>query len=181
MRVFISVNLPKEICSYLYNLQQRLRKDINAKIKWVSKSQLHITLKFLGFIDGNKLKEVKMRLSKIKHNKFILDLNDLGVFPNINYARVLWIGVNEEKLVLELQKLIDGELLDLFPKEEKFSAHITLGRIKVIKDKDKFKNALNKIKIEKKSFEVNEFALMESVLRKDGAVYSVLNVYGLSR
>lgn len=181
MRVFISVNLSKEICSYLYELQQRLRKDINAKIKWVPKSQLHITLKFLGSIDGNKLKEVKIELSKIKYNKFILNLNDFGVFPSINYARVLWIGVNEEKLVLELQKSIDGELLDLFPKEEKFSAHITLGRIKVIKDKDKFKNALNKIKTEKKSFEVNEFTLMESILRKDGAIYNVLEIYKLSR
>ena len=116
---------------------------------------------------------------KINSKKFKLNLDNFGVFPNLNYARVLWIGVNDEKFVLELQKRIDEILLDLFPKEQSFNAHITIGRVKMIKNKEKFENTLDKIKIEKMSFEVNEFELMESVLRKEGPVYSVFDVYWL--
>ena len=181
MRCFISAPLSEDILNYLFDVQNKLRKISKAKIRFVPKKQLHITLKFLGSIDGNKLKNIKNKLEEVKYDKFKLTLSKLGVFPNLNYARVLWVGVKEENIVIELQKRIDEILLGLFSKEQKFSAHITLGRIKNINDKEQFKKTLSNFKIEDKDSIIDRFELMESVLRRDGAVYNVLEIYKLKQ
>ena len=56
IRVFVAIPLPKEVKDHLYGIQTSLRKE-DAKIKWVSKKNLHITLKFIGALEENKLDE----------------------------------------------------------------------------------------------------------------------------
>ena len=179
MRCFISLRISEDVSKYLFNLQRTLRKELNAKIRWVPKSQLHITLKFLGSINNDKLKGTKERLELVKYNLFSLNLDKIGIFPSFNDPKILWVGINDKKHVLNLQKRIDEALLDIFPQEQRFNAHITFGRIKLIKDRKRFSDALNGVKIYNKTFEVNEFALIESMLKKDGPVYRTLNVYKL--
>ncbi len=177
MRLFIAIELDKEVKNYLYNLQQDLKK-IPAKIKWTDKKGLHLTLKFLGEVDDEKLEKIKDNLSRIEYEKFSLMIDKLGVFPSENNARVIWVGIVFDKNVLELQKIIDANLLSLFPGDERFHSHITLGRIKFIQDKSKFKEFL-KTNVEHKQFDVNEFKLMKSELSKEGARYSDVEVYRL--
>src|SRR3989339_510401 len=132
MRTFIAIFLPKEILDYLYEVENKLKKELPAKI----------------------------------------DLDKIGVFPNEEFIRVIWIGLKSKELG-DLQRLIDYELLDLFSKEQDFISHLTLGRIKNIQDKEKFKKALQ-IKIEDKEFEINEFCLVKSELHKEGPSYEIL-------
>lgn len=178
MRIFISINLPKEIKDYLYELQNKLRKELDAKINWVAKSRFHLTLKFFGEIKETQLLQIKEKLNKIKFKSFEVKLEDMGVFPNEDYIKVIWVGLKPAVKVIELAQKIDSELLDSFSKEQEFSAHLTLGRVKFIKDKEKFKKNL-KLEIEKKSFEIKEFSLMKSELSKDGPKYEVLEKYSL--
>src|SRR3989344_6627379 len=178
MRCFIACDLPKEIKDYLFEIENKIR-DSNAKINFVAKSRFHGTLKFLGDIDGNLLKEVKERLKKVRFKSFKVRLDKLGIFPNQNYIRVIWIGLKPAGKVIELQQKIDSELLDLFKKDQEFSAHLTLGRVKFIKDKKKFLENL-KLKVEDKEFEINEFKLMKSELSKDGPNYFEIEKYILT-
>jgi len=178
MRCFISIDLPKEIKDYLFDLQRKIN-DNNSKVHFVAKKNLHLTLKFLGNIDDNLLKDVKERLSKIKFKKFRVKLDKVGVFPNENFIRVIWIGLKPAGKVIELQQKIDGELLDLFKKDQEFSAHLTLGRVKFIKNKKEFLEKL-KIEIEDKEFEIGEFKLMKSELSKDGPKYFEIENYVLN-
>jgi len=177
MRCFIAFELPKEIKDYLFEIEEKIR-DSNAKIHFIAKKNFHGTLKFLGNIDGNLLKDVKERLNKIKFKSFKVKLDKIGIFPNENYIRVVWIGLNPKEQVIRLQQLIDSELLDLFGKDQEFSAHLTLGRVKFIKDKKEFLERL-KIEIEEKEFVVEEFKLMKSKLSKDGPAYSEIEKYRL--
>lgn len=175
MRCFIAIDLPYEIKDKLINLQNNLR-DIG-KINWVAKKNLHLTLKFLGEVNEKELEETKERLSKIEFESFKTSLSELGVFPNENFIRVIWIGLKPAGKIIELQQKIDSELLDLFPKDQGFQTHLTIGRVKFIKNKGNIKEKLN-LEVEGE-FEIKEFKLFKSELTKDGPKYSILKTYNL--
>ena len=177
MRTFIAIFLPKEILDYLYEIENKLKKELPGKINWVAKKNLHFTLKFLGNIDEKNINSIKERLKRIRFSSFKINLDKIGVFPNEEFIRVIWIGLKSKEL-LDLQKLIDYELLDLFSKDQNFVSHLTLGRVKNIQDKDKFKKNLY-INIEDKEFEVNEFCLVKSELHKEGPSYEILERFKL--
>ena len=172
MRLFVGIFLPKGILDYLFEIQNKLKKNLDAKINWIAKKNLHLTLKFIGYVDDEKLDLIKEKLNKIKFKQFKLNLDKMGIFN----SRVIWVGVNPANKVIELQQKIDSELLDLFSNDQEFKTHLTLARIKFIKDKTNFKKNLE-IDINEKEFEVNEFCLVKSILSKDGSKYEVLERY----
>ena len=90
----------------------------------------------------------KDNLRKIEIRSFSVVLDDIGVFPSENYIRVIWVGLNPEEQVLELQKNIDESLKNLFKKERDFKPHLTLARVKYIEDKKGFIGELKKLNIE---------------------------------
>ncbi len=173
MRLFIGIFLPEEIKNYLYELENKLKKLLHGKINWIAKKNIHFTLKFIGDINETKLNGIKEKLNKIKFDSFEVELDKIGVFPDENNPRIIWAGLNPKEKLIELQKKVDSELLDLFSKDQDFKVHITLGRIKLIKNKEEFKTNM-KIEIERKKFEINEFCLVKSKLSKDGPKYEIL-------
>ena len=93
MRVFIAINPPEEIRQGIDELKNKVGQ-LDA-VKWVEKENIHITLKFFGEINDTMLDKVKLCLEGIKVSSFKVKLYGLGVFPNINNARVIWIGIKE--------------------------------------------------------------------------------------
>ena len=89
MRTFIAIFLPKEILDYLYEVENKLKKELPAKINWVAKENLHFTLKFLGQVDEKNINSIKERLNRIKFGSFKIDLDKIGVFPNEEFIRVI--------------------------------------------------------------------------------------------
>jgi 2'-5' RNA ligase len=175
MRLFIAIAIPEEIKDYLVKIQQGIDKDI-AKIKLVNKDQMHLTLKFLGEIEENKINDIKNKLKGTKFNPFKTKLTSLGVFPDENYIRVVWIGLKDHENIIKLQKQVDDSLT-MFRKDKKFHPHLTLARVKFVKEKEKFIELIKSIKIEEKEFDVNEFKLIKSTLTKERPVYEVLEEF----
>lgn len=178
MRLFIAIDLPKDVKTKLYNTQKSIGGNL-AKIHWVAPKNMHLTMKFLGDVEDNKVNEVIDRLSLIEYKKFNLTLGGIGFFPNNDFIKVIWIGVSPEEKVIELQKKIDSSLLDIFSKDQRFDAHLTIGRVKNIKNKDEFAKKIGTIKLEKIKFDVEEFKLMKSTLTKDGPIYEEINSFKL--
>ncbi len=175
MRCFISIPLPEDIKEILIQTQKRLFG--HAKVRWIAKKNLHLTIKFLGEITEKDIKEIKERLSKIKFESIKTKLNALGTFPDLSYIRVIWVNLTPEERIIKLQQKIDQELLYKFPQEQRFSTHITLGRVKFIKKKKDFIKQLKETKIPDKEFTINEFQLMKSTLTKDGPIYNVIETF----
>ncbi len=176
MRLFIGVDLPKEVKDYLYLTQKGIGSSY-AKIKWVEKKNLHLTIKFLGEAKEDDVKSAKEKLKNIKLRKFKARLNSLGFYPNEVKINVLWVGTNNEEKIKELQMLVDSETMNLG--DIKLGSHITLGRVKFIKNKHEFKEKIKNIKVQDLEFNINEFCLFESKLTKDGPIYRILEVYSL--
>jgi 2'-5' RNA ligase len=172
MRLFIAIDVPKEIKKKIEKISEEFI-DLG-KINFVKLENQHLTLKFLGGVDESKVEFIKQRLGQIKFKKFNAKIDGLGVFPNENFIRVLWVGIKAGE-IYELQQKIDAYLKEMFTKDDRFHAHLTIGRVKFIEDKDKFRG---KLKLEiKDEFYVENFKLIKSVLTPDGPVYEVLGEF----
>lgn len=174
MRLFIAIPLPKEIKDYIYDLEKEINSNY-AKIRWVHKKNLHLTLKFIGDISEDKAIELENRLNNIKFNPFNVRINKLGTFPNMNNPNVIWVDFEPDNDLLKLQQSVDEEILDLFPSsEQKFINHVTLGRVKLIKKKNEFIKLLNSVEIKHLEFKIDSFSLIKSELTKDGPIYRII-------
>ncbi|MFH1210723.1 MAG: RNA 2',3'-cyclic phosphodiesterase [archaeon] len=172
MRTFIAVEIPKEHQEKIKGIQKQFSGLGNINLV----KDYHCTLKFLGEIDEKQLQQVKEKLGKIKMKKFEVNLEGMGAFPNESHINVIWIAIKGK--VSELQQKIDSELADMFPKDERFKAHLTLGRVKSVKDKKTMQEKL-RIKTEEIKFEVKEFKLIKSTLAPEGPIYETLETYSL--
>jgi len=176
MRLFIAIEIPKNIKEHLAEIQEKI-KDNENKIKFVKKEQIHFTLKFLGEVQPNIAEQIKNNLKKITLEPFSVFLSDIGVFPSESYIRVVWIGLKPEERVLELQRNVDESLKKLFKKENNFKPHLTLARVKYIKNKEDFIKKLKNIGVENKKIDVNNFKLINSTLTPKGPVYEDFEVF----
>ena len=125
----------------------------------------------------NTADKIKDELRKIRFDPFMVYLNSIGVFPNENCIRVVWIGLEPEDKVIALQGSIDEKLKELFKKEKDFKAHITLGRVKYAESEKEFFGKLKGIKVERKKFIVDKFRLMKSTLMAHGPVYEAVEEF----
>ncbi len=175
MRCFVGIDLDKEAKEEFINIQNEIKKTHLIEGKYVDKDLAHLTLKFLGEIDEKLVEEVKKALKKVKLNKFEAELDKLGVFTP-SFIKIVWISLkNCEKL----QQAVDKALTGLFPAEDRFMSHITVARVKNVKDKKEFLEKIKKIKFEKKKMLVDKFYLMESVLHEEGPEYKIIEEYTL--
>ena len=177
-RSFFAVNLNPEIKEYLTSLQGHLNVP-ESKIKWVEKNNLHLTMKFLGYISLKETELIKSILKEISsgYRSFFIKLSsNIGIFPTYRMPRIIWVGVKEGADQLsELYNSIETVLRkEGFLEENKeFSSHITIGRVKLIKDKSNFIQILNRIKVSNLSQEVRSIDLMESKLTPNGPIYNI--------
>jgi len=178
MRLFTAVECPGDVKDRLLEAQ---RQAIGlGGMKPVEYDNLHLTLKFLGEVDGLKADKVKEALGSVKHGRFEVRLKGLGVFPNPGYVRVVWAGVEAGfKEVVELEGEIDSALKPLgFEADVRFHPHVTLARVKGAVDKEGLRRLLDSGRdVEFGSYTAGGFKLMESKLTPKGPVYSAVRDY----
>jgi len=178
VRSFIAVNLNPEIKEYLTSLQNILNIP-ETKIKWVEKDNLHLTMKFLGYISLEQTELIKSELKEIANrcSPLIIKLSsNIGIFPTYKMPRIIWVGIKEGTNELkEIYNSIENKLYNKgFPREDKdFSGHITIGRAKFIRDKTNFIQILKRIEVNNFTQEVDSIDLMESKLTPNGPIYNL--------
>lgn len=175
MRAFISIELPKEVKDELWKLQEGF-KDL-AKIKWVAKKNIHCCLKFLSEVSESKIEKVKEALKKVKFESLEVSTNKIGVFPSESHVNVIWIDLDPANKIINLQSDIEDSLENLFERDKRFAVHVTIGRVKSVKDKKKFIEKLRSLKVKKMKFEIKNFYLLKSELTKEGPRYKILEKF----
>lgn len=182
MRTFIAIELPMAIKDYLSSLQDVLRAS-GADVKWVKPNNIHLTLKFLGEIDDKKIAEVTRVLETVAgaEKSFSIRLKSIGAFPNTNFPRVIWAGIDKgdnetKRIAAMLEERISGIGI---PKENRpFSTHITIGRSRSGLNRIKLAPMLNTLKDnpdkEGLEFKASKITLFKSTLAPSGPVYEIL-------
>lgn len=168
MRLFIAIELPAEVKAHLAELQKKIDGHFS---QLTLAKEVHLTLKFLGDVNEQKIAEIKQKLGKVDFGSFNAWLGKTGVFPGESYIRVVWIGVEPANSIIALQQKIEKSLAGLFETDTRFTPHLTLARVKFVKDKKAFVENLKKLEAEKKEFAVDSFKLIKSTLTPKGPVY----------
>ncbi len=175
LRLFIAIWVPDEVLREAELIRMALT-EFGVKAKFVSKENQHITLLFFGETPKSKLNELKSALAKVKQKSFTAVLSRLGVFPNWQYIRVIWLGFQAYGFS-ELHNAICREL-GLTPLTN-FTAHLTIARVKAILNKQITVKKIQQIKPANISFQVTKFSLVSSELTPEGPKYKVLQDYPL--
>ena len=188
MRAFIAIELPQEIKNRITGLQKELQRT-GADVKWVEPRNIHLTLKFLGEINKDMfIKLIGIIENLAKNNQpFTASLFSLGVFPKTDFARVIWTGIDKgEKETTLLAKDLEDRIQGLgIPKENRpFSTHITLGRIRSTKNREKLMPAIlelgKELGKENLEFNIEKIVLFKSSLTSSGPIYETLKEVSLT-
>jgi 2'-5' RNA ligase len=187
MRLFIAIDIDEKNKAALSDLQTQLRSKADVRksdVKWVAVGNIHLTLKFLGEVEEDKLPEI-CRITEqttSSYKPFQLSVETVGHFGGKS-ATVLWVGTGAgTQELLQLQKDLETRLASAgWPAEERpFNSHLTLARIK--NPKAGFKIA--QLAQEYKNFKlgtlsVNSLGVYKSQLTPDGPIYTLLGDYKL--
>jgi RNA 2',3'-cyclic 3'-phosphodiesterase len=185
IRSFLAIEIPENrrevVAGYIKELRQ-----IPSKVKWISREQSHLTLKFFGYLKEETIERISGALSTVipKHPEFSLTLDRIGAFPSLFRPRVIWLGLGGEKGELEkLYQDIEQGLIPLgLPKEDRpFHPHVTLGRNKSNELNEPLYRFISDWTVKETApFRVKEITLLRSDLKPTGAVYTRLKGFPLN-
>ena len=153
--------------------------ELGAQLKFVDLENIHLTLKFLGDTDeglvGNIVEIMKASVEGIE--PFTIEIRGTGVFPNPNYMKVLWVGLENAESLITMAKSIDNGVSKLGFKREKkgFHPHITVARVKGPRKKNEVQQILRNYQNETFGSQyVDCIRLKKSVLSREGPTYSTI-------
>ena len=174
-RLFAAVELPDALRSQL----AELKKDFPG-LRWMVPENMHITLRFIGEVDGQKSDKAQSALREVRLAPFSLHVQGLGLFE-MRHQSVLWAGVQTSASLLELKRQVDGVLawgIGLDVERGRFTPHITLSRIRTGVSAA-LREQIECCRYTGKSFVAESFTLFHSVLSFAGAAHSPLERYPL--
>ncbi len=179
MRLFLGIPISEEIKTKIKPVVKALG-ETKADLNLVSLENLHLTVKFLGGVDEQKIPEIKKATSRIcqEFSNFSLHFSGVGVFPSLKEIKVVWIGLQSPEMV-ELMQTFNSELDHIHKYDyPETKPHLTLARVKSVKNKDKLREVLLKFKDANfGEMNVDKVILFQSTLTKNGAVYSVVDEF----
>lgn len=179
MRSFVAVEVPGSIRKGLATLQARLRGS-GADVKWVRPESVHLTLKFLGEIEGGAVADIREALREVihRHEPFSVRVGGVGCFPRLNQPRVVWVGLSgDDGRLISLQREVESAMEALgFQREERgFRPHLTLGRVRSPKARERLVGLVQALQeADVGEFQVRSVVLFQSELHPSGARYTPL-------
>jgi RNA 2',3'-cyclic 3'-phosphodiesterase len=138
-RLFVALAVPDDIKAKLEAAQADLRRVLpDRNVRWARREQFHLTLRFLGDVEAERADALAeaIRTACAGFGALHLRADRIGCFPDRGYPRVVWVGVRDQAERLpQLQHVVQAatEAFTSEPKEERFTGHLTLARIKGIK------------------------------------------------
>ena len=158
---------------------------MEVRVGWERPEKLHITLKFLGCLDGEEIHALASQLAIISrgHQPFSAELAGTGTFPNARQPRVLWLGVMKDggattRLANEIE--LACRSLGFEADDRSYRPHLTIGRIRE-PEKGRDIAALHEtLGFGPEPFRVNEMVIYESKLTDAGSVYTPIDRYTLA-
>ena len=146
------------------------------KVKPIDKQNFHFTVIFLGHMDLTIINELSKKLLEIKFEPIEITYRGLGVFPSSNFARIIWVGVDErsKQEISNLAENITSKTISLGIRTDKqFIPHITLFRNKMRGGNLHLGDILSKFENKIFGYDViDKIQLKRSELTPSGPIYS---------
>ncbi len=184
MRCFVAIRLPDQINREL-GRQIRYLEGTGAAVRWVKEENLHLTLKFLGDVQDDEVRDVDRALKEVNSPPMSLSVSDLGYFPPKGKPRVVWAGLaGDIDALVGLAADIEARVgpLGYPPEQRAFRAHLTIGRVKGPRNLDQLTLAIQKRggQLSTPAVDIDAFTLYQSELGKGGPSYYKIGTYPLA-
>jgi len=175
MRLFVALTIPDNVALRLSMLQGGV-----PGARWQSREQMHLTLRFLGEVDGRVMRDVDDMLSGIHAPRFGLELKGVGEFGH-ERPSALWADVAPNDALLHLQKKIERAVqqVGIEPDKHKFKPHVTLAYLRGTPPGIVMDYLTDHALFASGAFDVNGFILYSSQLTSDGSKYRAERAYQL--
>ncbi|MBM7329172.1 RNA 2',3'-cyclic phosphodiesterase, partial [Agrobacterium sp. S2] len=174
-RLFTALEIPRNAAMSLSLLRGGL-----PGARWIDVENYHITLRFIGDIDGRTADEVVDRLDRIDRPEFQLNLTGMGSFGS-KKPHSIWAGVSPSPEMHALQAEIERicQRIGLPPDPRKFMPHVTLARLRSSRVDDVVQYLSGRGNFRTSPFTVGRFVLMSSKESVGGGPYIVEEVFPL--
>jgi 2'-5' RNA ligase len=185
MRLFVSVDLPDALADAVRDVQDEFADA--SGLNFVDPEQAHVTLKFLGEVPGARVDGVgdalETAVEKADVDPFDATFEGLGVFPDLGYISVVWLGVGEgSEELTELQEAIEREYVEehgFDAEDHEFTPHVTLARMEHAGGKERVQDVVREHHPEVGTVRVSSVRLTESHLTSDGPEYETVHAVEL--
>ena len=187
LRLFVALLLEPVLFDAASEQQAHLaRLDTTRAVRWVEPSALHLTLKFLGEIDADRLEAIRRAVATAAvYRAPRLGLAGFGAFPTPARPRVLWLGLaGDLERLRAMQRHVEAALepIGWVAESRPFAAHVTVGRCRdrtplapaLLRELQKGKGAAHTLPEAQ-----TRLALMQSHLGRSGARYEEVAVWRL--
>ncbi len=175
-RLFTALEVPTRDAERLAMLQAPL-----AGARWVDPDNYHITLRFIGDVDGPTADAFVEQIADIKARPIELQLFGIGYFGN-RKPRTLWVGVKADKEINQLHAAHEraAQRAGLRPESRKYAPHVTIARLSGTRPK-----AITPIleaygQFEGAPFAATRFVLFSSRPGSGGGPYVIEDAFPLS-
>lgn len=183
IRLFLSLNLESTDIAVLKDAQAKLKKQLGTEnIRWEDPEKFHLTLRFLGVIDEEKVDPLQDTLSRLKFDfdSVVFTCDKIGFFPNKRFPNIMFAGLKEKGNNTDtLVGFIDKIIYNFGVKpDKKFIPHITFARFNRNKRR-KIENSFE-FKLEPREIKFDSFNLMRSKLMPGGSEYEIISKFNFN-
>jgi 2'-5' RNA ligase len=174
-RLFSAIEIPADVAKRLAGLRGGL-----AGARWIDPEDYHITLRFIGDVDGATADRFDEALGKIRSPAFDLVMDCVGSFGG-RKPRTVWAGVAANGALAALSRAneLAAQKAGLEPEGRNFHPHITLARLRGAKSDNVARYLSERGAFLTQPFTVRRFVLYSSRASKGGGPYVVERAYPL--
>ncbi|AYG67688.1 MULTISPECIES: RNA 2',3'-cyclic phosphodiesterase [unclassified Rhizobium] len=174
-RLFTALEIPRNAAMSLSLLRGGL-----PGARWIDVENYHITLRFIGDVDGRTADEIVDRLDRIDRPEFQLRLEGIGSFGS-KKPHSVWAGVSQTPDMHALQGEIERicQRIGLQPDPRKFTPHVTLARLKSSRVDDVVHYLSGRGNFYTQPFTVGRFVLLSSRESVGGGPYLTEEIFPL--
>ncbi len=174
-RLFTALEIPRNAAMSLSLLRGGL-----PGARWIDVENYHITLRFIGDVDGRTADEIVDRLDRIDRPEFQLRLEGIGSFGS-KKPHSVWAGVSQTPDMFALQGEIERicQRIGLQPDPRKFTPHVTLARLKSSRVDDVVHYLSGRGNFYTAPFTVGRFVLLSSRESVGGGPYLTEEIFPL--
>jgi len=177
-RLFVALRPPHPIREYLCELMTGV-----PAARWQEDAQLHLTLRYIGEVNGHMVEEVAAVLAEVRAPTIEARLAGVGAFSRRERVHTLWAGVAPQEPIRRLFRKVDRALvrLGMEPERRAFVPHITVARLALAANAtvETIRWQLDHAALASTAFAVTQLSLYESHLQAEGAEYREIGSWRL--
>jgi len=182
VRAFIALPCPEALRRSIAAGLEEWR-GVHADVAWTDPRKTHLTLRFLGEADPDRLRRLDAGLREVARRGRPVEARAgaTGAFPGWDRPRVLWLGVESGGAVERLAEDVEAatRAAGFDPDERRFTPHLTLGRVRSSRGARRAAAAVRSWEADRRPQRVDEIVLYRSRLGPGGSRHDALAAYRL--